>query len=221
MFRTQLAYYWWNSEIFGTSEEISPDVDLTEDSENCGCFCFIFFSPFPSTQSDQLTLVLAREIANLRREAGELKNIREKMDSPDFATTVFNKVFKDDINRLRTMEEMWKTRKPPKPLDHQMVSNEAKGIDVKVSKNDQKIWSLAENYAVFEDSLRRLAERVLDMRKDQVEDEAAPIITFDKDDEDTLDFVAASANLRSLVFGINLKSKFDIKREFSPYAMHC
>ena len=181
-----------------------------------------FFSPFPSTQSDQLTLALAREIANLRREAAELKNIREKMESPDFAATVFNKVFKDDINRLRTMEEMWKTRKPPKPLDHQLVSNEAKGIDVKVSKNDQQIWSLAENYAVFEDSLRRLAERVLDMRKDQVGDEveAAPIITFDKDDEDTLDFVAASANLRSLVFGINLKSKFDIKREFSPYAMN-
>lgn len=39
-----------------------------------------------------------------------------------------------------------------------------------------------------------------------------PIITFDKDDEDTLDFVAASANLRSIVFGIDTKSKFDIKQ---------
>lgn len=143
------------------------------------------------------------------------------MDSPDFAATVFNKVFRDDINRLRTMSEMWKFRKPPEPLDQRMTSNGAKGIDAKVSKNDQEIWSLAENYAVFEDSLRRLAERVLDMRKDQVEGEAAPIITFDKDDEDTLDFVAASANLRSLVFGINLKSKFDIKRGFPPYTMHC
>jgi len=143
------------------------------------------------------------------------------MDSPDFAATVFNKVFRDDIKRLRTMSEMWKSRKPPEPLDQQMVSDGAKGIDAKVSKNDQKIWSLAENYAIFEDSLRRLAERVLDMRKDRVEDEIAPIITFDKDDEDTLDFVAASANLRSLIFGINLKSKFDIKRGFSSYTMHC
>jgi ubiquitin-like 1-activating enzyme E1 B len=39
-----------------------------------------------------------------------------------------------------------------------------------------------------------------------------PIITFDKDDEDTLDFVTASANLRSIVFGIEAKSRFDIKQ---------
>lgn len=41
---------------------------------------------------------------------------------------------------------------------------------------------------------------------------SAPIITFDKDDEDTLDFVAASANLRSIIFGIETKSRFDIKQ---------
>jgi ubiquitin-like 1-activating enzyme E1 B len=41
---------------------------------------------------------------------------------------------------------------------------------------------------------------------------APPIITFDKDDDDTLDFVAASANLRSIVFSIETKSKFDIKQ---------
>lgn len=41
---------------------------------------------------------------------------------------------------------------------------------------------------------------------------AEPIITFDKDDEDTLDFVTASANLRSIVFNIETKSRFDIKQ---------
>ena len=41
---------------------------------------------------------------------------------------------------------------------------------------------------------------------------ADPIITFDKDDEDTLDFVTASANLRSIIFGIETKSRFDIKQ---------
>lgn len=48
----------------------------------------------------------------------------------------------------------------------------------------------------------------------QSNDGVQPIITFDKDDEDTLDFVAASANLRSRVFKIEEKSKFDIKRRF-------
>lgn len=37
-------------------------------------------------------------------------------------------------------------------------------------------------------------------------------MTFDKDDVDTLDFVTASANLRSIIFAIEPKSKFDIKR---------
>jgi ubiquitin-like 1-activating enzyme E1 B len=40
----------------------------------------------------------------------------------------------------------------------------------------------------------------------------SPVISFDKDDGDTLDFVAASANLRSIVFGIETKSKFNIKQ---------
>ena len=38
------------------------------------------------------------------------------------------------------------------------------------------------------------------------------MLVFDKDDEDVLDFVAASANLRSFIFGIESKSKFDIKQ---------
>ena len=41
---------------------------------------------------------------------------------------------------------------------------------------------------------------------------ASSVLTFDKDDEDTLDFVAATANLRSLTFGIETRSKFDIKQ---------
>lgn len=40
-----------------------------------------------------------------------------------------------------------------------------------------------------------------------------PILVFDKDDVDALDFVAASANLRATIFGIEPKSKFDTKRE--------
>lgn len=39
----------------------------------------------------------------------------------------------------------------------------------------------------------------------------AAAITFDKDDDDTLDFVAASANIRSHIFNITTNSKFQIK----------
>jgi ubiquitin-like 1-activating enzyme E1 B len=36
-------------------------------------------------------------------------------------------------------------------------------------------------------------------------------ITFDKDDDDTLDFVTASANLRSFAYGIEVKTRWEVK----------
>jgi ubiquitin-like 1-activating enzyme E1 B len=36
-------------------------------------------------------------------------------------------------------------------------------------------------------------------------------ISFDKDDDDTLDFVTAAANLRSAAYGIDGKSRWEIK----------
>jgi hypothetical protein len=61
-------------------------------------------------------------------------------------------------------------------------------------------------------SLSRLSKRMAEMKSGGEEDSAEPVITFDKDDDDTLDFVTAGANLRSIVFGIETKSRFDIKQ---------
>lgn len=193
-------------ELFGASEESTPELDPTENSEN---------GPAPTLQNSQRANTdsfAAQEIANLKREAEELKNIREKMTSPDFAEAVFSKVFTRDVERLRSMEDMWKNRKKPEPLDYAAVAEASKHIDPKVVYNDQSKWSLAENFVVFGDSLKRLAIRMLDEKSKMTEGDAPPILSFDKDDDDTLDFVAASANLRSLIFGIEAKSKFDIKR---------
>lgn len=93
----------------------------------------------------------AEEIENLRHEAQALKAIRASMGSGDFAQKVFTKVFKDDIERLRGMEDMWKTRKPPKPLDYNTLQEQAGAIDPTISKNDQKIWTLEEDFVVFKD----------------------------------------------------------------------
>src|SRR5437762_3057691 len=41
---------------------------------------------------------------------------------------------------------------------------------------------------------------------------AIQVLTFDKDDIDTLDFVSSTSNIRSTIFSIPSKSKFDIKR---------
>lgn len=60
--------------------------------------------------------------------------------------------------------------------------------------------------------MERLSKRLKTLQE-TTKDGLKPILIFDKDDVDTLDFVTASANLRATIFGIEPKSKFDTKRE--------
>ncbi|KAL2146090.1 hypothetical protein VTI28DRAFT_5183 [Corynascus sepedonium] len=178
------------NEIFGASEDESA-FDHSSDADN------------------------AKEIEELKKESEALRRIRESVGSPEFHQMLFNKVFNTDIVRLRSMEDMWKTRRPPEPLDYEELlkkASEAMAAKEAVLKSDQKVWSLEENLVVFNDSLDRLSKRILDIKHAPNGVTQDAIITFDKDDEDTLDFVAASANIRSTLFGIERKSKFDIKQ---------
>ncbi|KAF5870596.1 uncharacterized protein Bfra_009985 [Botrytis fragariae] len=180
------------SEVFGASEDESTEMDHSEDSEN------------------------AKEIEKLRLESQALKKIKESMGTDAFPQLLFDKVFKDDIIRLRSMEDMWKSRRPPEALDYTTLNTEAGNDEIAKQatlKDDQRVWNLHENLIVFKDSLERLSKRLQEMKSvSNAANSAEPIITFDKDDEDTLDFVTASANLRSIVFGIETKSRFDIKQ---------
>src|SRR3569833_3281447 len=81
-----------------------------------------------------------------------------------------------------------------------------------ILSDGQRVWSLEENLVVFNDSLDRLARRMLEMKKVKNTSGPEPMIDFDKDDADTLDFVASSANIRSTLFAIDRKSRFDIKQ---------
>ncbi|TVY42589.1 Ubiquitin-activating enzyme E1-like [Lachnellula subtilissima] len=180
------------SEVFGTSEDESVEMDHSEDSEN------------------------ATEIEKLRQESQALKNIKESMGTPSFPQLLFDKVYHDDVVRLRSMEEMWKTRRPPEALSYASIIEQAAETELskeEVLKDGQRVWNIHENVVVFKDSLERLSQRFEEMKSSKSNGNSAePTITFDKDDEDTLDFVTASANLRSLVFGIETKSRFDIKQ---------
>ena len=73
------------------------------------------------------------------------------MGSDDFSRKVFEKVFTHDINRLRGMEEMWKTRKPPQALDYDEFASGASSTAVSVAQLDQITWTLPQNFAVFRD----------------------------------------------------------------------
>ncbi|CAI7633852.1 unnamed protein product [Penicillium glandicola] len=172
-------------ELFGDSEDEASEVDQTENADN------------------------ANEIADLRKEALELKELRQSIGTEEALQKVFDKVFRRDIIRLQGMKEMWTEREPPVLLDFVQLQEESASIASTISTNDQKVWTLGENFSVFRDSLNRLTHRLNELQEN---DQDSPIITFDKDDVDTLDFVTATANLRAAIFHVELKSKFDIKQ---------
>ena len=176
------------TEIFGVGEDDPSTFDHSEDTDN------------------------ANEIENLRKEANALKEIRSSMGSEDFPRKIFDKVFVDDINRLRGMEDMWKSRPKPSPLDYDNVCQSAGLVPSSITLRDQSPWSLSENFAVFLDSLKRLTARMAEAQQLANATSQPAILTFDKDDVDTLDFVAATANLRAIIFGIEPRSKFDVKQ---------
>ncbi|KAI9703839.1 MAG: E1 ubiquitin-activating protein uba2 [Candelina mexicana] len=176
------------TEIFGTSEDEAPELDHTEDGQN------------------------ANEIENLRHEAQALKQIRRSMGTADFPRKVFEKVFSEDIHRLRSMEDMWKSKRRPEALDYDRVSKSASDLDPIMALSDQTVWSLAQNFAVFANSLQRLSKRLQEAQASTEDGSTPAILTFDKDDADALDFVASSANLRSHIFAIDRRSRFDIKQ---------
>ncbi len=70
-----------------------------------------------------------------------------------------------------------------------------------VRSSDQVAWTRAENCAV----LRSLIGKLRGVSS------AAGGLTFDKDDDDAMDFVCAASNLRSEVFSIAMQSRFHVK----------
>lgn len=166
-------------ELFGTSESES-DVSVT-DADN------------------------AEEVIKLREEAQALKKIRSLMGTSEFAQAVFDKVFYDDIERLRSMSEMWQSRAAPESLkfDNLKADTDLVKQGQALSSQDQRLWSVEENLAVFCYSLDTLSSRAQAGEQD---------MSFDKDDKNTLDFVSAAANLRSHIFGITQSSEWEIKQ---------
>ncbi|GMR59704.1 hypothetical protein PMAYCL1PPCAC_29899 [Pristionchus mayeri] len=122
------------------------------------------------------------------------------------AEKIFNKLFVDDIHYLLKMANLWKERRPPVPMPFGDLPTENPGTSVSTAAQIdplQRVWSPAENGEEFKNAVESLRKR-----------KAASsdgILTWDKDDEDGMRFVAACANIRAVIFGIQPKSLFEIK----------
>ncbi|XP_067929209.1 SUMO-activating enzyme subunit 2-like [Watersipora subatra] len=123
------------------------------------------------------------------------------------AAKLFNKLFRDDVHYLLSMENLWKKRQPPVPLDfdHQSIqgADSENGSNGDGGISDQRVWSLDECKQVFSDSLADLRQ----LKEEKTDN----TLVWDKDETAAMDFVASAANLRMHIFHIGSKSRFDIK----------
>lgn len=156
-----------------------------------------------------------QEIENMLKESNELSELRQLIKTPtledrkQFIHRTIIKIFKVDIERLLRIDSLWKTRMKPVPLQFdELYINDLNNLlsdksnEVIISR-DTLIWSLLENLYVFYKASENLQKRL---------NGSESFISFDKDDEDTLNFVVAAANIRCNIFNIEVKSKFDIKQ---------
>ncbi|KAK4057495.1 E1 ubiquitin-activating protein uba2 [Microbotryomycetes sp. JL221] len=147
----------------------------------------------------------ADEIKELRKEAEANRELRASLTQQGSAQRVFEKVYEADIQRLLHMEDMWKHRKPPHVLSYKDLLNQSKqkqnSNNVINGLKDQQTLSLVDSFELFLKSVEKLSERI----KKEL------ILNFDKDDDDTLDFVTSAANLRASAFDIETQTRFQVK----------
>ncbi|KAG0664276.1 E1 ubiquitin-activating protein uba2 [Maudiozyma exigua] len=166
------------------SQLFTADVSADDDSES---------KDWGTTDKD--------EIKRIKQETNELQELQKIILSGDntLIPKILEKIFIHDIEKLLKIENLWKNRIRPTPLkDNQTVVDlNDKNLDLSI------VWSIHDQIQKFSSITNKLMKRMKN------EDNH---IEFDKDDEDTLEFVATAANIRSQIFNIPMKSVFDIKQ---------
>eukprot|EP00775_Hariotina_reticulata_P001221 gene1221-1560_t len=147
-------------------------------------------------------------------EAASFFKLRDSEQPLDYAVRIFERLYNTDIQKVCSMEELWKTRTRPSALtlpellpDVQSAVTVAadsptpaasRALDLK----DQTTWSNADNARVFLTAIVKfLTQRKQDLGT----------AVFDKDDDLAVDFVTAASNLRAACYGIPQQSLFDAK----------
>ncbi|NP_001083988.1 ubiquitin like modifier activating enzyme 2 L homeolog [Xenopus laevis] len=154
----------------------------------------------------------AAERANASNVDGDIKRVSTKQWAKSTGydpIKLFNKLFRDDIKYLLTMDRLWRKRKPPIPLEWASLHNKENCSEIQnesslLGLKDQKVLNVASYAQLFSKSVETLREQLRE-KGDGAE------LVWDKDDVPAMDFVTAAANLRMHIFSMNMKSKFDVK----------
>ncbi|AMD22009.1 HGL331Wp [Eremothecium sinecaudum] len=159
---------------------------------------FLFQQLFSGVTEDIDTEDNSEELERIRQESKELGELQQWISSGDMSKIddIVRKLFVEDIKKLLAIENLWRTRVKPEPLTNFSIGKDHS------CDNLNEVWSLQQNLNKFVAVTEVLMERMKN----------EPSIEFDKDDVDTLLFVATAANIRAHIFHIPLKSVFDIKQ---------
>uniref|UniRef100_A0A8C7X0P6 SUMO-activating enzyme subunit 2 n=1 Tax=Oryzias sinensis TaxID=183150 RepID=A0A8C7X0P6_9TELE len=153
------------------------------------------------------------EEATARASASEKDGDVKRVSTKEWARStgydpikLFNKLFKDDIMYLLTMDKLWKKRKAPTPLDWTQLENKASPQEESPASGlkDQQVLGVWGCCQLFKHSVETLRSELRE-KGDNAE------LVWDKDDPAAMDFVTSAANLRMHIFSMNMKSRFDVK----------
>eukprot|EP00889_Picochlorum_renovo_P006731 jgi/Picre1/33761/NNA_001240.t1 len=134
---------------------------------------------------------------------------KDSIDAKEYEKS-FQNPFHDNINGLlkeveQSEEDVWKGRDPPKPLDveGELKDDIEKGLDPSWSPpiDQHRVLDVHESTQMFVQIYKILTQRANSIGS----------LEFDKDDDDVMQFVAASSNLRSFCYGIAPQSFFQAK----------
>ncbi|XP_045463652.1 SUMO-activating enzyme subunit 2 [Harmonia axyridis] len=172
------------NQLFG---EEDPDQDVSPDSED------------PEAKTED---------GHSMTESGNVKRISTRQwaqDNEYNPSKLFNKFFFEDIQYLLKMENLWKSRKPPVPLNWANATKEEEKMEIdgedNVKNTDMKVWSINKCAKVFAKTVDNL----------KIELFGKEFLLWDKDDKAAMDFVTACANIRSNIFSIAMQSRFSTK----------
>jgi ubiquitin-like 1-activating enzyme E1 B len=126
--------------------------------------------------------------------------VDEQQAASEYAASVYDRLFDDDIAASLQNEDRWKNRQKPQTLPRKKLVATSK-CNVYRGR-DQQVLDEADTAAVFV----RTVERIALERHAEIGD-----MSFDKDDELAMDFVASAANLRMYNFHIPAQSRFQAK----------
>lgn len=179
------------NQLFG---EEDPDQDVSPDTAD------------PEAAGDAGKTALVEEM-DTNAQDGNVQRTSTKQWAVDIdydPEKLFNKFFGDDIKYLLSMENLWKSRKAPLPLSwskaQAMIEEPCENAS-NIHRTDMQVWSLSKCTEIFDQSIASLKKSL----------QGKSFLVWDKDDKPALDFVTACANIRSYIFSIQQKSRFDVK----------